>query len=144
MGYDGASMVIVITIKPHCLHMNFNGLIYTYLVGGSNTFPPNINRNSSFLFMSKVVPKILFSKTNLSASLHGTIFSRFIWSDLFWKDQDFKGRHWEHLFWTMLYLKRKRRSLRQKLITLLSFGKRNANKKHMNTTQLPNPQRDHQ
>ena len=33
-------------------------------------------------------------------------------------------------------------SLHQKLITLLSFGKRTVNKKHMNTTELPNPQRD--
>ena len=34
-------------------------------------------------------------------------------------------------------------SLHQKLIALLSFGKRTVNKKHMNTTELPNPQRDH-
>ena len=34
-------------------------------------------------------------------------------------------------------------SLHKKLITLLSFGKRTVNKKHMNTTELPNPQRDH-
>ena len=34
-------------------------------------------------------------------------------------------------------------SLHQKLITLLSFGKPNVNKKHMNTTELPNHQQDH-
>ena len=34
-------------------------------------------------------------------------------------------------------------SLHQKLITLLSFGKPNVNKKHMNTKELPNHQQDH-
>ena len=34
-------------------------------------------------------------------------------------------------------------NLHQKLIALLSFGKRTVNKEHMNTTELPNPQWDH-
>ena len=68
--------LIVVIINPHCLYMNLNGreeTIYTeghydlYLVVRSDTFSWNINRNSSFLFISRVVP-------NLSASLYGTIF----------------------------------------------------------------------